>query len=90
MAKPKQKFEFDFQNDIFIKVEQHPATFPVILCNCTYLACLICTLEGNQSIDDLAQASANIDAKKENVFLFAFFLGLGGNLCQQNTCGKIM
>ena len=28
---------------------------------------------GNQSIDDLAQASANIDAKKENVFLFAFF-----------------
>ena len=36
MTKPKQKFDFDFQNDISIQLEQM-TTFPVILCNCTIL-----------------------------------------------------
>ena len=33
----------------------------------------------NPSIDDLIQSSENIDLEKENPFLNAIFVGLGGN-----------
>ena len=44
---------------------------------------------GNQGIDDLAEASANIDVEKENPFLFAIFSGLGGNYVNKKLASNI-
>ena len=107
MAKPKQKFEVNFQNDISLQLEQMTkhqllrllfAITKLLPISITFLqeyqwefVNLFKTIgeilgtwtkkEGrsNPGIDDLIESSEIINLEKENPFLNAIFLGLGGN-----------
>ena len=107
MAKPKQKFEVNFQNDISLQLEQMtkhqlirllfaitkllPISIPFLreyqwefvnlFKNMGEIVSTWVKKEVgiNPSIDDLIQSSENIDLEKENPFLNAIFVGLGGN-----------
>ena len=102
MAKPKQKFEFNFQNDISEQLEQMtkqqllclfftilkiiPVSFLLLSDYQTEFSSLFKALGkalaegfsaekvGKPNIDDLAEASINVNIKEENAFFLDFLV----------------
>ena len=44
----------------------------------------------NHNIDDLAEASINVNIKEENVFLFALFSGLSGGIFDKEVAANTL
>ena len=44
----------------------------------------------NHNIDDLAEASMNVNIKEENVFLFALFSGLSGGIFDKEVAANTL